>query len=407
MENVLSIRHSAPQAELAARVVPAPAAPAPAALSASFQCPIDLVDFVDPVTAPCGHTICQGCYLGWVAARAGACCPTCRAPLPRAPPAINIALRNAQAEAAQRRPAPSLTVIAEADLAFDNSAGGMLGRGSFGEVRRAAWQGTPVAVKYLQADSRGAPARSFEREVAILARLRHPNVLNVFGVCRLGDGRLALVEELAVRGSLFQRLHPAREEGEGGAAAPSAPPARLSVKEVARLGLDVARALAAAHAAGVTHNDVKSMNVLLNAAGAAVLADFGLAKRVRNCNNSVAARLASADGSGQGGLLGSIEWTAPENLNEEGAHYGQPPADVYSFGVLLFEMASGIMPWGGKSIVAIVDAVRAGRRPEAPPGVVVDGRLRALTARCWAQDPGARPSARDLVVELAALVQGR
>jgi hypothetical protein len=83
---------------------------------------VDLVDFVDPVTAPCGHTLCRGCYISWVAqARAGAApaCPTCRAPLAREPPAINISLRSAQAAAAQRRPAPALAIIAEADLRVD------------------------------------------------------------------------------------------------------------------------------------------------------------------------------------------------------------------------------------------------------------------------------------------------
>ena len=152
---------------------------------ASFECPIDLVDFVDPVTAPCGHTFCRGCYIAWVArARTGADapCPACRAPLPREPPAISIIIRDAQAAAVQRRPVPALATIAESDLVVDMSPAGLLGEGGFGVVRRGAWQGAPVAVKSLQRDAAeagDAPARAFDREMQVLARLKHPNVVPV------------------------------------------------------------------------------------------------------------------------------------------------------------------------------------------------------------------------------------
>ena len=137
--------------------------------------------------------------------------------------------------------------------------------------------------------------------------------LQVFGVCHHADGRVSLVEELEAGGTLHRRLHPAQEAGQhcaagggGGAAASAAAaagPAHMSLGEVAKIGLDVARALAFAHSAGVTHNDVKSQNVLFSAGGTAVLADFGLAKRVRSAlPNTMAALLGSS--SGGGGLLG-------------------------------------------------------------------------------------------------------
>ena len=150
----------------------------------SFVCPIDLNFFVDPVTAPCGHTLCRDCYTGWMA-RAGAggqVCPTCRAPLPHEPPAVNISLRNAQTAAEQRRPAPVLAAIAENDLVVDSTPEGVLGEGGFGIVRRGTWLGAPVAVKSLQRDAAemgDAPARAFEKEMQVLARLRHPNVVPV------------------------------------------------------------------------------------------------------------------------------------------------------------------------------------------------------------------------------------
>ena len=303
---------------------------------AAFECAICMSEYVAPVTAPCGHTLCRGCYSSWTALPAPPACPTCRAPLPREPPALNVTLRDALAAAAQRRPAPALAAIPEADLAIDASAAGRLGEGGFGVVRRGAWRGTPVAVKSLQrsAEEVGVgPARAFEREVQVLARLRHPNVVPVFGVVRHADGALSLVEELVVGGTLYRRLRPVGEAGGGGGAAP----VRLPVAETARIGLDIARALAYAHAQGVTHNDVKSLNVLFNAGGAAVLADFGLAKCVRSALPSTFAGILSSSAGG-GGLLGTVQYTAPENFDDEGAGYAQPPGDVYSFGMLVFEV---------------------------------------------------------------------
>jgi predicted Ser/Thr protein kinase len=100
----------------------------------------------------------------------------------REPPAISIIIRDAQAAAAQQRPVPALAIIPEADLVVDASHAGLLGEGGFGVVRRGSWQGTPVAVKSLQRDAAEvgeAPARAFDREMQVLARLKHPNVVPV------------------------------------------------------------------------------------------------------------------------------------------------------------------------------------------------------------------------------------
>ncbi len=293
--------------------------------------------------------------------------------------------------------APALAAIPERELTL----GRRIGAGGFGIVHEGLWQGTPVAVKSLQREAGEvgeAPARAFAREVEVLARLRHPNVVPVFGVVAHADGRISLVEELEVGGTLHERVHGGGGGGSGGGA-------RMGVAEIARVGAEIARALAYAHAQGVTHNDVKGANVLFNAGGAAVLADFGLAKRVQNALPDTAAALlrasSSSGGGAGGGLLGTVNYTAPENFNDESAGYGQPPGDVYSLGLLLFEMASGKEPWAGRGMIAIADAVRAGLRPALGGGV--DARLRGLVERCWAQDARARPGAAAVAAELAAL----
>ena len=114
--------------------------------------------------------------------------------------------RAAAPRAAAMAHEPELQVIAEQELVMGERIGDL---GSFGEVRRAVWGGTPVAVKSLQpsaSDVGEAPGRAFDREVRALAALHHPNIVQVLGVVRWADGRVGLVEELAAGGSLWAQL---------------------------------------------------------------------------------------------------------------------------------------------------------------------------------------------------------
>ena len=103
-----------------------------------------------------------------------------------------------------------------------------------------------------------------------LAQLHHPNVVAVFGVVHHAGGRVSLVEELASGGALWARLGGAGKDVRV-----------MSGGEAVKIALDVARALAYAHGRGIVHNDLKSLNVLLDASGTAKLCDFGLARRGR------------------------------------------------------------------------------------------------------------------------------
>jgi serine/threonine protein kinase len=324
-------------------------------------------------------------------------------------PAVNIVLRDALSALVLvqgRLQRPALAEIAEAELVFEGGGGaggaggagggaGALGAGAYGVVRHASWKGTPVAVKSLQraaGDENAAAARAFDNEMRALAALHHPNIVHVFGTCHHADGRVSLVEDLAEGGDLYKKLHP-----RGG------PSAALPLAEALRVGLDVARGLAFAHGKGCTHNDLKSLNVVLDRGGKAVIVDFGLVKRVRDAlPNTMAHILSSA--SGEGGLLGTPAWTAPENFNDEdNPHYGQRPGDVYSFGCILFEMVTGATPWAGKNIGQICVAVTGGRRPAIPAGV--DDDMKRVITSCWASDPAARPTSAVLVGELTTILQ--
>lgn len=195
----------------------------------------------------------------------------------------------------------------------------LIGTGGMSRVWRASDEvlGRPVAVKALVAEIATDPAlrAATWREARAAARLTHPNITRVYdyGEAPLPDGTRApyLVMELVEGESLAGRLAAA---------------GLLPWPEVARIGTDVAAALAAAHELGVVHHDIKPGNVMLTAAGAKVL-DFG-----------TAALVGAID---QDALVGTPSYTAPERLEWGPA---QPASDVYSLGVLLHEALTGGPP---------------------------------------------------------------
>lgn len=194
-----------------------------------------------------------------------------------------------------------------------------LGEGSFGEVWRA-WDPRlerDVALKLRHATDTDASVRRDLDEARLLARVRHPNVLTVYDVA-VHDGRAGLVTDFVRGATLESRL----ASGE-----------RWSPDEAALVGLDLCRALAAVHATGLVHGDVKAANVMREDGGRLVLMDFGSAH-------------AAAIGAGPG-RTGTPLAAAPELLRGERA---TPASDLYSLGVLLFRLTSGRWPVPASSL---------------------------------------------------------
>ena len=253
-----------------------------------------------------------------------------------------------------------------------------LGQGGFGAVYRARQLavGREVALKI---DNRvlgsDRDKRRFMREVTAAGRLSgHPHVVPVYDAGVLADGRPYMVLELCPAGSLADRL---RDRGPFPAA------------EVRDIGVHIADALTAAHAAGVLHRDVKPANILVNGYGNVALADFGLAVIPKPGLESSATREALTPA-----------YASPEvfNLSEPNA-----AGDVYALGATLYALLSGRPPYfppgGPPSVVALI-AARLGPVPDipgAPPGLV------AVLRRAMAYDPVERPkSAAALRDALAA-----
>jgi serine/threonine protein kinase len=252
-----------------------------------------------------------------------------------------------------------------------------LGSGGVSEVHRARDRqtGAVVALKELlpQFTTDRSVCRRFLREAEVARRLDHPGIVRVL---EAGEdaGRPYLVMELVEGEDLRRRI-----DREGA----------LPWAEAQRIALAVAGALEHAHARGVVHRDLKPHNVLIEgASGAIKLADFGLA-RVQT--------LASLTGS-------SLVWGSPEYMAPElfGRGRADPRSDLFSFGVLLFEMVAGRLPWKDRSLARLAGSVRdvADQLPGLGQGPALDGLVRSLLA----PSPGDRPSD---VAEVIAVLEGR
>ncbi len=257
-----------------------------------------------------------------------------------------------------------------------------LGRGSMGEVWRAHDERLDrvVAVKQLlpaagldEAAVRDGNARAM-REARITAKLQHPRAVAVHDVVE-HDGQPCLVMEYV------------RARGLSSVLAERGP---LPPMEAARIGEQVASALAAAHSAGIVHRDVKPDNVLLTENGDAKITDFGISRAV-------------GDGSvtGPGIVVGTPAYLAPEIAAGGEATYS---SDVFSLGATLYEAVEGRPPFGyDDNPIALLQRVAKGEFP--PPTHA--GPLTPLLGRLLRADPTARPAMLQAVDELTALADGR
>ncbi|MBF4463379.1 MULTISPECIES: serine/threonine-protein kinase [unclassified Rathayibacter] len=253
-----------------------------------------------------------------------------------------------------------------------------IGAGAFGEVWRVrdSRDGSELAAKLLRRELVHDPGlvERFVRERSVLTRLRHPRVVAVRDLVVEGE-TLALVMELVGGGSLRDLL-----VAEG----PLAPEWALAATGA------VLEALAAAHAIGIVHRDVKPDNVLL----AAGIDDLGQAVRVSDFG---IARVVSEGPRSTTGVIGTPEYLSPEMLTVGEAG---PPSDVYAAGILLYELLSGRTPFAG----AGTDLTVAYRHVSTvPPQLELPERVARVLDRMLAKDPAARPTAAEAAGLLRAL----
>jgi len=252
-----------------------------------------------------------------------------------------------------------------------------------GEVYRArdSRLDREVAVKILNEESSASSERRgrFEREARAVAALNHPSILSVFDFGSSG-GLYYIVSELVEGESLRRRM-------ERGA---------IGVKELYRLAVQIADGMAAAHAAGITHRDLKPENVMLTADGRAKILDFGLARQAgkQAITDSDATRTQLDTEPGR--VMGTAGYMSPEQVRGLAVDHR---SDQFSFGILLYEMASGGPPFAGDSSVETMNAVLKDEPKPLDPKVPAP--LRWTITRCLEKEPAARyESTGDLYREL-------
>ena len=264
------------------------------------------------------------------------------------------------------RPDPSIDL---SELERDYVVKRELGKGGMGSVvlARHRTAGHDVAIKVIsQKYVADADALSrFEREARLMARIRHPNIVHQYELRRLSGGHVALVMQYVRGESLITIL---RRRG------------KLRFDECSQILRDIGLALEHAHANGIIHRDVKPHNILIDAdKGSALLSDFGIAKATQGDSEVTATGMA----------IGTPAYMAPEQIDNSAV---DGRADLYSLGVVGWEMLSGKRAWEGESLFGIIYkqkhqdlAPLTLLRPDSPQRLLLalEGALEKDPARRW------------------------
>ncbi|PRQ15915.1 putative protein kinase TKL-CTR1-DRK-2 family [Rosa chinensis] len=266
--------------------------------------------------------------------------------------------------------------VADCEIPWEDiTLGERIGLGSYGEVYHGDWHGTEVAVKrFLDQDFLGESLDEFRSEVRIMKRLRHPNVVLFMGAITRAPN-LSIVTEFLPRGSLYRLLH--------------RPNNQLDERRRLRMALDAARGMNYLHNCTpvIVHRDLKSPNLLVDKNWVVKVCDFGLS---RMKNSTFLSSRSTA---------GTAEWMAPEVLRNEPS---DEKCDVYSYGVILWELSTMQQPWGGMNPMQVVGAVGfQHRRLDIPNDI--DPAIADLIEKCWQTDPKLRPSFAEIMAILKPL----
>ncbi|CAA3001913.1 probable serine threonine- kinase DDB_G0282963 isoform X2 [Olea europaea subsp. europaea] len=257
----------------------------------------------------------------------------------------------------------------------DLTIGEQIGQGSCGTVYHALWYGSDVAVKvFSRQEYSDDVIFSFRQEVSLMKRLRHPNILLFMGAVT-SPQRLCIVTEFLPRGSLFRLLQ--RHAS------------KFDWRRHIHMALDIARGMNYLHRCNppIVHRDLKSSNLLVDRNWNVKVGDFGLSRLKHETY------LTTKTGKG------TPQWMAPEVLRSEPS---DEKADVYSFGVILWELVTQKIPWDNLNSMQVIGAVGfMNQRLEIPKDV--DPQWASIIESCWQSDPQYRPSFQELVEKLKDL----
>ncbi|XP_011003100.1 PREDICTED: dual specificity protein kinase shkB-like isoform X1 [Populus euphratica] len=247
-----------------------------------------------------------------------------------------------------------------------------IANGSSGDLYKGTFCSQDVAIKVLRGEHLNNKLQSeFDQEVFIMRKVRHKNVVKFIGACTRPPS-LCIITEFMSGGSMYDFLH--KQKGS------------LNLQSLLRVAIDVSKGMHCLHQNNIVHRDLKSANLLMDENGVAKVADFGVA-RVQDHSGVMTAE------------TGTYRWMAPEVIEHKPYDH---KADVFSFGIVLWELLTGKLPYEHLSpLQAAVGVVQQGLRPSIPSHS--HPKLAELLERCWQQDPSLRPDFSEILELLQQL----
>ena len=269
----------------------------------------------------------------------------------------------------------------------------LLGAGGMGQVYLAqdTRLGRRVALKLLPfAFTTNEPRlRRFQQEARAASALNHPGILTIHDIAEI-EGRHFIATEFIDGETLRQRMKRSP----------------LTLPETLDIAIQVASALSAAHQAGIVHRDIKPENIMLRPDGYVKVLDFGLAKLTSQRELTIDARIADKLDFSSGLVMGTVKYMSPEQA--QGLPVDQR-SDIFSVGVVMYEMIAGIAPFEGESASELINSIlndQPQRLTEVLPNETED--LLRITTRALAKDKSLRyQTAEDLLADLKAIRQGQ
>ncbi|KAH7518346.1 hypothetical protein FEM48_Zijuj09G0162000 [Ziziphus jujuba var. spinosa] len=255
-------------------------------------------------------------------------------------------------------------------LKFENK----VASGSYGDLYKGTYCSQEVAIKILKPERIDTDMqREFAQEVFIMRKVRHKNVVQFIGACTKPPS-LCIVTEFMSGGSVYDYLH--KQKGV------------FKLPSLLKVAIDVSKGMNYLHQNNIIHRDLKAANLLMDENDVVKVADFGVA-RVKAQSGVMTAE------------TGTYRWMAPEVIEHKPYDH---KADVFSFGVVLWELLTGKLPYEYLTpLQAAVGVVQKGLRPVIPKHT--NPKLAELLERCWQQDPALRPDFSEIIEILKQLAK--
>ncbi|XP_023766449.1 serine/threonine-protein kinase STY46 isoform X1 [Lactuca sativa] len=238
--------------------------------------------------------------------------------------------------------------------------------GSYGDLYKGTYRSQEVAIKMLKAERIDTDMQQeFAQEVYIMRKIRHKNVVQFIGACTKPSS-LCIVTEFMSGGSVYDYLH--KQKG------------TFKLPILLKVAIDISRGMNYLHQNNIIHRDLKCANLLMDENDVVKVADFGVA-RVKAQTGVMTAE------------TGTYRWMAPEVIEHKPYDL---KADVFSFGVVLWELLTGKLPYEFLTPVqAAIGVVQKGLRPTIPKNT--QPKLAELLGKCWQKDPALRPDFTEII----------